>query len=76
MSAKDYSICLSLFNAYIAKTSKRTPGLMLSDRREITEQEILRLIDWWANKKKQENGEDTQTILIGGQPIIEVKLLK
>lgn len=41
MAAKDYRICCAMFNAYIAKTSKRNPNLMLKDRREITEGEIL-----------------------------------
>ena len=35
MSAKDYKICPALFNAYIAKVSKRNPNLMLEDRRVI-----------------------------------------
>lgn len=50
MAAKDYRICCSLFEAYIAKPSKRTPGLMTEDRRAITEQEILELIDWYVEK--------------------------
>ena len=28
MSAKDYQICPSIFNAYIAKVSKKNPNLM------------------------------------------------
>lgn len=54
MSAKDYKICPALFNAYIAKTSKRNPNLMTDDRREITEQEILCLIDWYLDKMADE----------------------
>ena len=50
MSAKDYKICPALFNAYIAKVSKRNPNLMTDDRREITENEILMLIDWYLDK--------------------------
>ena len=50
MSATDYYICPALTSAYIAKVSKKTPSLMLSDRREITENEILMLIDWYLNK--------------------------
>lgn len=75
MSAKDYRILPSLFKAYIAKPSKRNPGTMCSDRREITEQEILALIDWWANNKRQENGENTQYITIGNTPVIKITLL-
>ena len=36
MAAKDYKICPALFDAYIAKTSKKNPNEMLSDRRVIT----------------------------------------
>ena len=49
MSAQDYKICPACFSAYIAKVNKRNPNLMSSDRREITENEILMLIDWYLN---------------------------
>lgn len=49
MSAKDYKICTALFNAYIAKVSKRNPNRMTDDRRVITEEEILMLIDWYLD---------------------------
>ena len=51
MAAKDYKICCALFNAYIAKVSKRNPNLMLEDRREITQSEILMLVDWYMENK-------------------------
>ena len=51
MAAKDYKICCSLCKAYIAKTSKKEPGVMTDDRREITEDEILSLIDWHLDNK-------------------------
>ena len=54
MAAKDYKICCALFNAYIAKVSKRNPNLMLTDRREITESEILMLLDWYMDNKCQD----------------------
>jgi len=57
MAAKDYKICCALFNAYIGKTSKRNPDMMLSDRKEITEGEILMLIDWYLNKEVDENNK-------------------
>lgn len=60
MSAKDYKICPALFNAYIAKTSKRNPNLMTDDRRKITEGEILSLIDWWLDREADE-GEHGMT---------------
>lgn len=44
--AEDYRICCALFNAYIARVSKKNPRMMLDDRREITKSEILTLIDW------------------------------
>lgn len=76
MAAKDYGICLGLANAYIAKTSKRNRNVMLDDRRVIEEHEILGLIDWWLHNKLDGKKTDTQTITVGGEPIIEVKLLK
>lgn len=54
MAAKDYRICPALFEAYIAKVDKRVPNLMTDDRRAITENEILTLIDWFANKSLPE----------------------
>lgn len=46
MAAGDYRVCCALFNAYIAKVSKRNPHEMLNDRREITDGERLTLIAW------------------------------
>lgn len=40
-----------MFNAYIAKASKRNPNLMTDDRRAITEIEIIALIDWYLDKE-------------------------
>lgn len=54
MSAKDYKICPTFFNAYIAKVSKKDPRKMTNDRREITEEEILSLIDWYLDQKADE----------------------
>ena len=51
MAAKDYRICPALFNAYIAKVSKRNPNRMLEDRRIITDNEIMALIEWWVEQK-------------------------
>ena len=53
MAAKDYQICPALFNAYIAKVSKK--NIMTDDRRIITENEILMLIDWYLDKELEEN---------------------
>lgn len=58
MTAKDYRICCGCFNAYIAKISKRNPNVMLDDRREITDDEILTLIDWFLDNRLKE-GDNT-----------------
>jgi len=57
MAAKDYKICCALFNAYIGKTSKRNPNMMLNDRKEITEEEIMMLIDWYLDKEIDEDNK-------------------
>lgn len=54
MSAQDYKICPACFDAYIAKVSKKNPGLMTDDRRKIDENEILMLIDWYLDKEADE----------------------
>ena len=56
MEAKDYKICVSGLTStpYLAKVSKRDPNVMLDDRREITEGEILMLIDCYMSNKCQE----------------------
>lgn len=64
-----------MLNAYIAKTSKRNPNIMLEDRREITEGEILFLIEWWLRRKLANSNSDKQIITQDGEPIIELKLL-
>lgn len=51
MAAKDYKICPALFNAYIAKVSKRNPNQMTNDRRPIEECEIMALIDWFLDNE-------------------------
>lgn len=75
MSAKDYIICPAMFNAYIAKVSKRNPNVMLNDRREIPEEEILCLIHWWLKKKCEDRKSKTQVITANGKSIIELTLL-
>lgn len=75
MAAKDYKICPGTFRAYIAKTSKRNPTQMTDDRREIPESEILCLIDWYLDKRCDEENSDTITITSNGEPIIEMKRL-
>ena len=56
MAAKDYEICVSglISTPYLAKVSKRNPNVMLVDRREIAESEILMLIDCYMSNKCQD----------------------
>lgn len=75
MAAKDYKICPSFFNCYIAKVSKKDPNLMLEDRRVIEEDEIMMIIDWWIRNKVEDKEDKTQIITANGKPIIEIKLL-
>ena len=56
MAANEYEICISGLTStpYLAKVSKRNPNVMLDDRREITESEILMLIDCYMSNKCQD----------------------
>lgn len=56
MAAKDYKICVSGLTStpYLAKVSKRNPNVMLDNRREIAESEILMLIDCYMSNKCQD----------------------
>lgn len=72
MSAKDYQICPALFKAYIAKVSKRKPNLMTDDRREITDLEIVNLLEWRFRRFCEENKKTTMYINNNGETIIEL----
>lgn len=72
MSAKDYKICPALFNAYIAKVSKRNPNMMLEDRRVIEEQEILALIEWYLHNYCVTNRTDSVTISAKGGELFTI----
>ena len=56
MAAKDYEIRISALRStpYLTKISKRNTNVMLEDRREITEGEILMLIDCYMRNKCQD----------------------
>ena len=56
MAAKDYEIRISALRLtpYLTKISKRNTNVMLEDRREITEGEILMLIDCYMSNKCQD----------------------
>lgn len=72
MSAQDYHICPALSSAYIAKISKRNKNLMTADRREITDEEILTLIDWYLDKMadKGEGGISFESDIRNGMRIL------
>ena len=72
MSAKDYKICPALFNAYIAKVSKRNPHMMLEDRRVIEEKEILSLIEWYLHNYCIDNKTDSVTITDRGSELFTI----
>ena len=73
MAAKDYKICPALFNAYIAKTSKKNPNEMLSDRRVITDNEIFSLIQWRLERHCIENKNTSgMAFNVDGKPIFEI----
>ena len=65
-----------MFNAYIGKQSKRNPDMITEDRRVISEGEILELIHWWVTDKLRGKDSNIQVITHGGEPVVEVKLLK
>ena len=73
MAAKDYKICPALFDAYIAKTSKKNPNEMLSDRRIITDSEIFSLIQWRLERHCIENKNTSgMAFNVDGKPIFEI----
>ena len=72
MSAKDYQICPSLFKAFIAKVSNRNPNLMTDDRREITDAEIMNLIEWRFRRFCEENKTTKMCININGETVIKL----
>lgn len=75
MAAKDYQICEGLANAYIAKVSKRNPGIMTDDRRPLDDSEIMSLIVWWARKRLEGTDNNVTEISERGKPVVEVRLL-
>ena len=72
MSAKDYQICPALFNAFIAKVSKRDPNMMTDDRRIITDREIIELIHWFLERFCIENKTDRMFVNENEEITIEI----
>lgn len=72
MAAKDYRICPALFNAFIAKMSKRDPNLMTDDRCIITDREIFELIHWYLERFCIDNNTDRMFINENEETTIEI----
>ena len=72
MSAKDYQICPALFKAFIAKVSNRNQNLMTDDRSEITDAEIMNLIEWRFRRFCEENKTTKMCININGETVIKL----
>lgn len=72
MAAKDYKICPSVERAYIAKESKRKPGTMTSDRKEITHGEVISLIKWYLHKYCVQNKSDNLTCRVNGDDVFTI----
>ena len=49
---------------------------MLSDRRVITESEILMLIHWWATRKSEDEKVTSHNITIDDDVVVEIELKK
>lgn len=78
MAATDYVIVAGWANAYIArkkKPAKKGMQTMSSDRRPITDDEIIGLFEFYLRNWCEENGDDTLVIKKGGKVILEATLL-
>ena len=76
MAAKDYKLCVSgiMGTVYIYKVSKTNPHLMLNDRRQVLDNEIIPVILHWANAQLKPE-EDTLSITAGDKVVAEIKFL-
>lgn len=75
-AAEKYRICIGIAGAYIAQVKGKVRKVMTENKREITEDEITKLIVWYAKNKLQGSNHDTLEILSKGKPIVAVKLLE
>lgn len=78
MTAKDYAIVTGWANAYIArkkKSAKKGMQTMSSDRRPITEDEIIGLFEFYLRNWCEEHEGNTVVIKKGGKIIFEATLL-
>ena len=72
--AERYRICIGLAGAYIAQVKGKARKIMTENKREISEQEIIQLIVWWAKKKLDGVNRNTIEIFKAGKPVVTIKL--
>ena len=78
MAAKDYEILISALGMtpYFTKVNKRNPNLTLEDRREITNGEILMLIDCYMRNKCQDEEYKDGIVCFKSHILQEVKIIE
>lgn len=72
--AERYRICIGLAGAYIAQVKGKVKKIMTENKREISEEEILQLIVWWAKKKLEGANRNTIEIKKAGKTVVTIKL--
>ena len=72
--AERYRICIGLAGAYIAQVKGKVRKIMTENKREISEQEIIQLIVWWAKKKLDGANRNTIEIMKAGKSVVTIKL--
>lgn len=75
MAATDYVIVSGMFGVYLAKEKKTKTNKMSTDRRVITDNEILGLFEFYLRKYCKDNNVDNVTIAKDGKKIFEATLL-
>ncbi len=74
MAAKDYEFVGGMSNVYLAKKTKG--NCMSSDRRIVTDNEIIGMFEFYLRKWVEKNGDKTVTITSShGDPVFEATLI-
>ena len=72
--ANDYVFVAGMHNVYLAKKTKGS--CMSSDRRVVTNDEIIGMFEFYLRKWVEENGHKTVTLTSSkGEPVFEATLL-
>ena len=72
--ANDYVFVAGMRNVYLAKKTKGS--CMSSDRRVVTDDEIIGMFEFYLRKWVEENGNKTVTLTSSkGEPVFEATLL-